>query len=122
MAKNRLERINEELRRELAALLPRLKDPRVGKTMLSVTRVETTPDLHYAKVYVSLLDPQYTKETLAGLRSSSGWLRRELGSAVRLRCIPELQWEADDSIVRGAHLLELISQIEEKENAESDTP
>lgn len=112
MASNRLGRINEEIQRELAELLRNLKDPRVHKTMLSVTRVETTPDLRYAKVYVSLLDKEYTKETLAGLKSSAGYLRRELGRSLNLRYTPELQWQADDSITHGAHILELLSKLE----------
>ena len=66
MASNRLGRINEEIQRELAELLRELKDPRVHKTMVSITHVETTPDLRYAKVYVSMLDKDCVKETLAG--------------------------------------------------------
>lgn len=112
MASNRIGRINEEIQRELASLLRELKDPRVQKTMLSITRVETTPDLRYAKVYVSLLDKEYTKETLAGLKSSSGYLRRELGSALRLRYTPELQWQADESITHGAHILDILSKLD----------
>lgn len=112
MASNRLGRINEEIQRELSELLRELKDPRVHKTMLSITRVETTPDLRYAKVYVSLLDKEFTKETLAGLKSSAGYLRRELGRTLQLRYTPELQWQADDSITQGAHILELLSQLD----------
>ena len=108
MASNRIGRINEEIQRELAELLRELKDPRVHKTMLSITHVETTPDLRYAKVYVSLLDKEYTKETLAGLKSSAGYLRRELGMAMSLRYTPELQFTADDSIEYGAHILEML--------------
>lgn len=120
MASNRLGRINEEIQRELAERIRNLKDPRVGKTMLSITRVETTPDLRYAKVYVSLLDKEYTKETLAGLRSSSGYLRRELGRALQLRHTPELQWQADDSITQGAHILELLSKLDIPEDDEDE--
>ena len=78
MASNRIGRINEEIQRELAQQLRLLKDPRVQKTMVSITHVETTPDLRYAKVYVSLLDRSCTKEVLAGLKSSGGFLRRAL--------------------------------------------
>ncbi len=112
MASNRIGRINEEIQRELSELLREIKDPRVHKTMLSVTRVETTPDLRYAKVYVSLLDKQFTKETLAGLKSSAGYLRRELGQSLRLRYTPELQWQADDSITQGAHILDILSKLD----------
>ena len=116
MASNRIGRINEEIQRELADLLRELKDPRVQKTMLSITRVETTPDLRYAKVYVSLLDKEYTKETLAGLKSSSGYLRRELGRSLQLRYTPELQWQADDSITHGAHILDILSKLDIRED------
>lgn len=120
MASNRIGRINEEIQRELARLLRELKDPRVQKTMLSVTRVETTPDLRYAKVYVSLLDKQYTKETLAGLKSSAGYLRRELGQSLRLRYTPELQWQADDSITHGAHILDILSKLDIREDGDDE--
>ena len=108
MASNRLGRINEEIQRELAELLRELKDPRVHKTMVSITHVETTPDLRYAKVFVSMLDKDCVKETLAGLKSSSGYLRRELGKNLQLRYTPELQFTADDSIEYGAHILEML--------------
>ena len=112
MASNRLGRINEEIQKELANLLRELKDPRVQKTMLSITRVETTPDLRWAKVYVSVFDKECTKEALAGLKSSSGYLRRELGRALNLRYTPDLQFEQDDSIVKGAHILEMLRNPE----------
>ena len=121
MASNRIGRINEEIQRELAELLRELKDPRVQKTMLSITRVETTPDLRYAKVYVSLLDRSCTKEVLAGLKSSSGYLRRELGRRIQLRYTPELQWQADDSIVHGAHILDILSKLDIPEDTEDET-
>ena len=120
MASNRIGRINEEIQRELSELLRELKDPRVHKTMLSLTRVETTPDLRYAKVYVSLLDKEYTKETLAGLKSSSGYLRRELGRSLNLRYTPELQWQADDSITHGAHILDILSKLDISEDTEDE--
>ncbi len=120
MASNRIGRINEEIQRELAELLRELKDPRVHKTMLSITHVETTPDLRYAKIYVSLLDKEYTKETLAGLKSSAGYLRRELGRTLQLRYTPELQWQADDSIVQGAHILDILSKLDIPEDEHED--
>lgn len=120
MASNRIGRINEEIQRELSDLLRELKDPRVHKTMLSITRVETTPDLRYAKIYVSLLDKEYTKETLAGLKSSAGYLRRELGRSLQLRYTPELQWQPDDSITQGAHILELLSKLDIPEDSDDE--
>ncbi|MBO2526926.1 MAG: 30S ribosome-binding factor RbfA [Clostridiales bacterium] len=120
MASNRIGRINEEIQRELADLLRELKDPRVHKTMLSITRVETTPDLRYAKVYVSLLDKEFTKETLAGLKSSAGFLRCELGRSLQLRYTPELQWQADDSITHGAHILDILSKLDISEDSDDE--
>ena len=117
MASNRIGRINEEIQRELSALIRTIKDPRVSETgMVSITAVETTPDLLYAKVYVSALDKEQSTAILKGLRSASGYLRRELGHALQLRYTPELVFEQDDSIDKGAHILELLRKVEEKEN------
>ena len=111
MASNRIGRINEEIQRELSALIPAVKDPRVSG-MISVTAVETTPDLRYAKAYISGLDKENGERVLKGLRSASGWLRRELGSALKLRYTPELVFQLDDSIDKGAHILELLRSVE----------
>lgn len=111
MPSNRIGRINEEIQRELSALIPAVKDPRVSG-MISVTAVETTPDLRYAKAYISVLDKENGERVLKGLRSASGWLRRELGSALKLRYIPELVFQLDDSIDKGAHILELLRSVE----------
>ena len=117
MASNRIGRINEEIQRDLSALIRTIKDPRVSETgMVSITAVETTPDLRYAKVYVSALDKEQSTAILKGLRSASGYLRRELGHALQLRYTPELVFEQDDSIDKGAHILELLRKVEEKEN------
>lgn len=111
MPSNRIGRINEEIQRELAALIPNVKDPRVTG-MISITAVETTPDLRYAKVYVSMLDKNSAKEVVKGLKSASGWLRRELGRGLNLRYTPELVFEEDHSIDKGAHILELLRDPE----------
>ncbi|WP_352415625.1 30S ribosome-binding factor RbfA [Oscillibacter ruminantium] len=116
MASNRIGRINEEIQRELAAQIRSLKDPRVSGTgMVSVTRVNTTPDLRYAQVFISVLDKVQEKDVLKGLKSAAGFLRRELGSSLRLRYTPELQFVADDSIEHGAHILELLRDVERKD-------
>ena len=107
MASNRIGRINEEIQRELAGLIPNVKDPRVTG-MISVTAVQTTPDLRYAKVYVSMLDKSSAREVVKGLKSAAGYLRREVGQRLRLRYTPELIFEEDDSIEHGAHILELL--------------
>ena len=107
MPSNRIGRINEEIQRELSALIRTVKDPRVHG-LVSLTAVETTPDLRYAKVYVSVLDSSDVKEVVKGLKSASGYLRRELGRALSLRYTPELQFVADDSIHQGAHILSML--------------
>ena len=113
MASNRIARINEEIQRQISADIRRLKDPRVsGSGMVSVTRVDTTGDLRYPKIYVSVLDKSQEKDVLKGLKSAGGFLRRELGSALGLRYTPELIFEADDSIAYGAHILEVMHDVE----------
>ena len=116
MSSNRIHRINDEIQRELAAQIRNLKDPRVSG-MVSITRVDTTNDLRYARVYVSVLEKTREADVLKGLKSASGFLRRELGHALQLRYTPELQCTGDDSIQHGAHILELLRKEEEKDAA-----
>ena len=109
MASNRIGRINEEIQRELAEQIRFLKDPRVSQVgMVSIIRVDTTGDLRYARVWVSVLDKNQEKDVMRGLKSAAGFLRRELGRALQLRYTPELQFIADDSIEYGAHILEVL--------------
>ena len=112
MASNRINRINEEIQKSLAENLRNVKDPRVSGTMISVTKVETTPDLRYAKVYASFLQEEKAADALKGLKSASGYLRRELGRALQLRYTPELVWELDDSITYGAKMMKLINSLD----------
>lgn len=119
MPSNRIGRINEEIQRELCEQLRRLKDPRVSQTgMVSITRVDTTGDLRYARVYISVLDSEQEKDVMRGLKSASGFLRRELGAALRLRYTPELQFISDDSIQHGAHILEVLRSVERRDEAQ----
>ena len=120
MASNRIGRINEEIQKELANTIRNLKDPRVQGTMISITRVEATPDLRYAKVYVSFLEENRAKDGIKGLKSAGGYLRRELGQALNLRYTPELVWELDDSIVYGAKMLKLINSLEVEKDEEPE--
>ena len=117
MASNRIGRINEEIQRELSALLRQVKDPRVQGGMVTVTHVDTTSDLRYARIYVSALNKDQEKDMLKGLKSAAGFLRRELGRALQLRYTPELQFIADDSIQHGAHILEVLRQVERSDEA-----
>lgn len=120
MPSNRIGRINEEIQRELSDQFRHLKDPRVSQTgMVSITRVDTTGDLRYARVYISVLDKAQEKEVLKGLKSASGFLRRELGRTLQLRYTPELQFIGDDSIQHGAHILEVLRKMERTDEARS---
>ena len=120
MASYRKGRINEDLQRELSALIRTLKDPRVQQSMVSVTKVEATGDLRYAKVYISVLDKDKSKETLKGLKSAGGFLRREIGSRLQLRYTPELIFEEDDSIAYGAKMFSLLRSLDIKEDDGND--
>ena len=121
MASNRISRINEEIQRELSEQFRRLKDPRVSQTgMVSITRVDTTGDLRYARIYISALDKSQEKEVLKGLKSAAGYLRRELGSRIDLRYTPELQFIMDDSIAHGAHILDLLNHVKPANPANAD--
>ena len=120
MSSNRSNRINEEIQKELSALLRTVKDPRVQDTMISITRVETTPDLRYTKVYVSFLQEERVKDAMAGLKSAAGYLRRQLGHNLQLRYSPEIVWSEDDSITYGARMLKLINSLEVKHDEDSD--
>ncbi|MBR2888855.1 MAG: 30S ribosome-binding factor RbfA [Oscillospiraceae bacterium] len=120
MASNRIAIINEEIQKELSSLLRKVKDPRVADLMISITRVETTPDLRYAKIYVSFLQEDKAQDALKGLKSAGGYLRRELGRTLNLRYTPELVWELDDSITYGAKMLKLINSLEVKHDEQSD--
>ena len=111
MASNRIGRINEEIQRELATLIRTVKDPRVHG-LVSITAVDTTSDLRYSKIYVSVLDKSDVKEVVKGLKSAGGYLRRELGAALKLRYTPELIFVEDDSIGQGAHILSLLRDPE----------
>ncbi len=120
MASNRISRINEDLQRELSALIRTLKDPRVQQSMVSVTKVEATGDLRWAKVYISVLDKEKSKETIKGLKSAGGFLRREIASRLHLRYTPELVFEEDQSMEYGARMFDLLRSLEIKEDSHED--
>ena len=120
MPSNRIGRINEKIQRELADRLRTRKDPRV-QAMISITRVETTGDLRYAKVFVSVLEKDRGRDVLKGLKSAGGYLRREIGARLQLRYTPELVFQLDDSIAQGAHILDLIEELHRKEGGHDET-
>lgn len=109
MASNKLARINYDIQFALSKYLGEVKDPRVRQGMLSVTRVETSGDLRYCKVWVSCFGLNDEKQFIKGLKSASGWLRRELGIALSLRNTPELLFEVDHTIEYGAHISKMMS-------------
>ena len=114
MPSNKLARTNDDIQLVMSKLLREIKDPRVNQGMISVTRVETTGDLRYSKIWLSVMRLQNEKEFKKGLKSAAGWLRRELGSSLKLRNTPELTFELDHSIEYGAHINELISNLDIK--------
>ncbi|MCI8881204.1 MAG: 30S ribosome-binding factor RbfA [Clostridiaceae bacterium] len=113
MANNRTQRISEEVMRALAESIRSVKDPRLQNGLVSITRCEVTGDLRYAKVYISVLGSEAdAKEVMKGLKSASGWLRREVGSRVQLRYAPELVFTLDHSITHGAHISEVLDRLD----------
>lgn len=116
MGTQRLSRISEEFKRELSnIILNELKDPRIPM-LLSIISVKVTKDLRYAKVYVSVYgDEQQKLNAIEGLKSSSGFLRKEIGNRIQLRYTPELVFELDDSIAYGAHISEIINKLNRQE-------
>ena len=112
---NRIGRIDEEYRKELSKILSYdLKNPNVTG-MISVTKVKVTTDLKYAKVYISILNSKNIKETMDGLKKSSGFIRSELAKRVNLRNTPELIFEIDDSMEYGAKIDSILKEILPKE-------
>ncbi len=116
MASNRSGRINEEIRRELSELLREMKDPRMSRGLVTITGVNATGDLKYCKVHISVFNKEDEKEIMKVLKNASGFLRRELGSRLRLRNTPELIFQADDSIVRGTRVIEMIEGLDSQED------
>jgi ribosome-binding factor A len=118
----RSERTCKLIQREISSLLERqVNDPRLSK-FVSVTEVTLSPDLKFAKVYVSTLGSECDREDLlAGFNKASGFLRRELAARIRLRQVPQLSFHYDDSIERGARLLKLMGQLGTGESGTIDS-
>ena len=111
MANYRRGRINDEMQKALAEILREVKDPRVGDAFISVTGVDVTPDLKYAKVYYSAMRGD-KREVAAGLKSSAGFIRRQVAQRLNLRATPEFTFVEDTSIAYGAHISKLLNSIE----------
>lgn len=121
MANHHIDRINDDIRRVLAEKLREVKDPRVQQgSMITVTHTDTTNDLRYCKVYISVLGEYDEREMKRGLKSVSGWLRHELGNSLDLRYTPELTFEMDNSIAHGAYINKLINDLDIKHDDDSE--
>ena len=113
MPSHKIERATEDIRRELTAIFRELKDPRVNKAFLSIVRVEVTNDLSYCTVYVSAIEAMdRAKEAVKGLKSASGYIRRELGHRLKLRHVPELIFNATDSIEYSANISRILNSLD----------
>ena len=113
MANHKLGRITEDVKRELTAIFRELKDPRVNACFLSIVRVEVTNDLSYCTVYVSALEGMdAAKAAVKGLKSASGFIRRELGHRLRLRHVPELIFTPTDSIEYSAEISRILNSLD----------
>lgn len=114
----RTDRISEEVRKNLSDVIRELKDPRIPP-LTSVVSVEVTKDLRYAKAYISVMgDDETKKNAIAGLKSAAGFIRREIGSRVLLRALPEFVFVLDNSIEHGAHINELLHSVMDGESDE----
>jgi len=116
---DRINRISEEVRKEVSSIIQSdLKDPRLPK-MISVTNANVTKDLRYAKIYISVLgNDEDKKNALQGLKSASGFIRREVGHRMQLRYTPEMQFEIDNSIEHGVYISKLINETVKHDDTE----
>jgi ribosome-binding factor A len=111
MAGYKTDRVSEDIRREIAAMIRELKDPRI-QGMLTVVNVDVSSDASYAKVYVSAMEGIETAKTaVKGLTSATGYIRREIGKRLHLRKTPELKFIADDSIEKGMKITGMLNSI-----------
>ncbi len=121
MASHRIERTTEDIKRELTAIFRELKDPRVAQSFLSIVRVEVTNDLSYCTVQVSAIEGlDRAKEAVKGLKSAAGFIRRELGHRLKLRHVPELIFNATDSIEYSANISRILNSLDIPEDKEDD--
>lgn len=118
MSGYRMDRTGEDIMRELTAILRTVKDPRVSG-LISIVRAEVTRDMSYATVYISSMDGiEAAKNAVKGLTSAAGYMRRELGAALKLRHVPELRFVADDSIAYSSHIAQTLRGLNTEEDHE----
>ena len=114
MSINRINRINEEVKKEISSIIRELKDPRISE-MTSVVAVEVTKDMRWCKVFVSVLgDEKQQEDTIKGLKSAAGFVRKEIGSRLALRYTPEIVFALDHSIEHGANINRILQDIREE--------
>ena len=115
---NRMERVNEEFKRELGKIIDQdIKNPNITG-LISVTKVKTSSDLKSARVYISILGSKSRKNTLEGLKSASGYIRSELAKRVNLRYTPELIFELDETLEYGQRIDSILKEIMPKQGGE----
>ncbi len=115
MAGYKLNRITSDLKLALSDLMRQVKDPRVS-SLLSIVKLDVSTDLSYATVYVSAIEGHdATAESVKGLKSASGFLRRELGARLKLRKVPELRFVADDSIAKSTNIASILDSLAEED-------
>ncbi len=116
----RTDRIEEEIKKIVSVLIDRgLKDPRLTG-LISVTKVSVTNDLKYCKIYVSMLGTKDTSEAMDALSSAAGFVRKEIGSKIRMHSTPEVKFELDDSMEYGAHIQNIINDLGITHDEETD--
>lgn len=115
------DRTAEDLKREIAAIVRELKDPRVRETLITVMRVETSSDLSYAKVFISSMQGlDGAKNAVKGLESASGFIRRELSARLHIRKSPELRFIADDSVRESIEMFSKLNKNGKKETVDDE--
>ena len=121
MSGHRIDRTTEDIKRELTAIFKMVKDPRVADCFISIIRVEVTNDLSYCTVYFSVIEGmERAKEALKGLKSASGFIRRELGHRLHLRHTPELIFKATDSVEYSANISRILNEHDIKKDDSDD--
>ncbi|MDF2612646.1 MAG: ribosome-binding factor [Clostridia bacterium] len=112
MSAQRMTRINEEIKKELAQLVNQeIKDPRVSDTMISIVDVETANDLKTSKVYISVLQDNKKEDVISGLNAAQGFIRKEIARRINLRNTPEFIFKLDESIEYGMHMSKIIQDV-----------
>mgnify|MGYP000959698662 FL=1 len=116
---SRKDRVQEEIKREVADIIRRdVKDPRVG--FVSITDAELSDDLTFVKIFYSTLDDDKLEEIQMGLEKATGYIRSEIGKRIRLRVTPEIVFRYDESLKRGARMMELLNEVKKKETGDGD--